>query len=629
MTGVLMSSCRHCGFVHFPRRLACPRCHGGDLTTARARRGVVERATLAGEQVVGAVRSELGPVAVAAFGTRAVRPGDPVDLSSSPVGAGSGPVAYVPDGSSSDEAASTLVPPHQRTLPALLERQAQLHGDKPLLRTGDLVRSYRQVRDAAATVAGMLSREGVRAGDRVATLSGNRPELLDVILGCAWIGAVAVPLNVALRGDALRHALTDSGARILVVEPALLDVLAGLEAPDTLDELWLLPGPAAATGPPGSYAVRPLPGVGDPVPAADVSPGDTAAILYTSGTTGVSKGVCCPHAQFYWWGVNVAEVLDIGPDDVVYTVLPLFHTNALTAFVQALMSGATFVLGPRFSASRFWTDAAAAGATVTYLLGAMVNILCGREPAEPDRAHRIRVALAPATPATLHHAFRQRFGVTLVEGYGSTETNMVIGAPAHQQRPGYMGRVLGGFDALVVDEHDQPVPDGTPGELVARHREPFAFATGYFGMPDKTVEAWRNLWFHTGDRVVREADGWFRFLDRTKDAIRRRGENISSFEVEQAIGQHPAVQNVAVYAVPSEFAEDEVMAALVLRPDRPLTPQELVAFLTPRLARFAIPRFIRFVPELPTTENGKVRKTGLRDAAVTVDTWDRDKELFR
>jgi carnitine-CoA ligase len=189
--------------------------------------------------------------------------------------------------------------------------------------------------------------------------------------------------------------------------------------------------------------------------------------------------------------------------------LPLFHTNALTAFVQALMSGATFVLGPRFSASRFWTDAAAAGATVTYLLGAMVNILCGREPAEPDRAHRIRVALAPATPATLHHAFRQRFGVTLVEGYGSTETNMVIGAPAHQQRPGYMGRVLGGFDALVVDEHDQPVPDGTPGELVARHREPFAFATGYFGMPDKTVEAWRNLWFHTGDRVVREADGWF------------------------------------------------------------------------------------------------------------------------
>jgi crotonobetaine/carnitine-CoA ligase len=630
MTGVLMSSCRHCGFVHFPRRLACPRCHDSDLATTLARRGVVEQATLSGEQVIAAVRSELGPTVVAAFarGARAVRPGDTVDLSGSPNTVSRETVAYVPDAASGPAPIAPL-PPEQRTLPVLLEHQAQVYGDKTLLRVGAIERSFREVRDVVAAVAGMLCRAGVRAGDRVATLSGNRLELLDVILGCTWMGAVAVPLNVAVRGEALRHALTNSGAKILVLDPNLLDVLDRLDTPDSLEEVWLMSGAATEPARPRPYVVRPLPDPVEPVPAAELSPGDTAAILYTSGTTGISKGVCCAHAQFHWWGVNVGEALGIGPDDVVYTVLPLFHTNALTAFVQALVAGATFVLGTRFSASRFWTDAASVDATVTYLLGAMVNILCGREPTKHDSAHRLRIALAPATPAALHDAFQRRFGVTLVEGYGSTETNMVIGAPANQQRPGYMGRVLPGFDALVVDEHDQPVPDGAPGELVLRHREPYSCATGYFAMPDKTVEAWRNLWFHTGDRVVRESDGWFRFLDRTKDAIRRRGENISSFEVEQAIGQHPAVENVAVYAVPSEFAEDEVMAALVLRPGCSLAPQDLVTFLEPRLARFAIPRFVRFVPDLPTTENGKVRKAELRDAGVTVDSWDRDKEMPR
>jgi crotonobetaine/carnitine-CoA ligase len=408
------------------------------------------------------------------------------------------------------------------------------------------------------------------------------------------------------------------------MDSALVEVLAHVEGVDALEEVWALDGvpgdlPASVTA-----TVRDLPPAGERVAAAGVGPGSTAAILYTSGTTGPSKGVCCPHAQFYWWGVLVGEMLEIGEDDVLYTVLPLFHTNALNAFVQALVAGATFELGPRFSASRFWEQVAASGATVTYLLGAMVNILMSRPDGPGDAAHRVRTALAPATPAARVDSFRARFGVQLVEGYGSTETNCPIGESWRGQRPGWMGRVRDGFHARVVDALDAEVAPGEPGELVLRSDHPFAFATGYFGMPEKTVEAWRNLWFHTGDRVVRDADGWFAFMDRLKDAIRRRGENISSFEVEHVLLEHAAVSSVAVFPVASEMSEDEVAAAVVLREGSTADPVALVRHCEPRLAYFAIPRYLRFVEALPLTENGKVRKSVLRDAGVTDDMWDRE-----
>jgi crotonobetaine/carnitine-CoA ligase len=236
----------------------------------------------------------------------------------------------------------------------------------------------------------------------------------------------------------------------------------------------------------------------------------------------------------------------------------------------------------------------------------------------------VRVALAPATPVGLFDAFRDRFGVQLAEAYGSTETNAPIAVSWTEQRAGWMGRVREGFHARVVDEHDAEVPDGEPGELVLRHDPPFAFATGYFGMDDKTVEAWRNLWFHTGDRVIRSEDGWYRFMDRLKDAIRRRGENISSFEVEQVLLQHPAVSAAAVFPVASELAEDEVAAALVLEAGETVEYEALVRHCEPLLAYFAIPRYLRIVESLPLTTNGKVRKAVLRDGGVLPGDWDRE-----
>jgi crotonobetaine/carnitine-CoA ligase len=514
------------------------------------------------------------------------------------------------------------VPLPEQTIPALLERQAATHGGRHLLSAPGAERTFEQVCEAAAVSAGTLAAAGVGRGDRVAAMCRNRVELLDLVLGCAWLGAVSVPLNTAARGPQLEHMLRNSGARILVMDSELVEVLGALARPESLGEVWTLDGVPAA--PPVGWPVSPPPPRDAPLPSAEVDPGDTAAILYTSGTTGPSKGVCCPQAQFYWWGVEVGEMLELGPDDVLYTNLPLFHTNALNAFTQALLAGSRYVLGPRFSASAFWRRLADSGATVTYLLGAMVTMLWRRPPSPDDRAHGVRVALAPASPANLVEPFRERFGVQLVEGYGSTETNCPIGVTGGEQRPGYMGTLRDGFEARVARPDDAPVPDGEAGELLLRHREPFAFATGYFEMPEATVAAWRNLWFHTGDRVVREPDGWFRFIDRAKDAIRRRGENVSSFEVEQVLSQYSGVAQVAVFGVPSELGEEEVMAAVVPEPGAELDPPEVLRFCEPRLAYFAIPRYVELVDELPLTENGKVRKAALRQRGVGDRAYDRE-----
>jgi crotonobetaine/carnitine-CoA ligase len=337
----------------------------------------------------------------------------------------------------------------------------------------------------------------------------------------------------------------------------------------------------------------------------------------------------CPHAQYFWWGIHSIRLLGVKSDDVLCTTLPLFHINALNTFAQALLSGARMVLEPRFSASGFWSAMTRNEATIVYLLGAMVPILLAGEARADERGHKVRTGLGPGVPADLGNAFAARTGVRLLEGYGSTETNFVIGASPEAQRPGTMGRIAEGFDARVVDHNDVELPPGEAGELVLRADEPFAFATGYFGMSEKTVEAWRNLWFHTGDRVIRDENGYFRFVDRLKDAIRRRGENISSYEVEQVLLAHPGIDMVAVFPVRSELAEDEVMAAIVTRAGTAIAPVELMQFCTTRLPYFAVPRFVDFVVDLPRTENGKVRKYALRERGVTASTWDREASSYQ
>jgi len=525
--------------------------------------------------------------------------------------------------------AAERFPPADRILSTILTRQAAQYRDRTLFAFGETRWSYDDAAAIAAASAARLIRTGVQAGDRVALMCSNRPEFLEVYLGCAWMGAVTVPINTALRGIQLSHILRNATPKLLVIESAFMAAIETLEsdvAPP--DIIWTI-GESAAVPPAASGSVSPLPPLGDGVPPAPVQPDDTVAILYTSGTTGPSKGVCCPQAQMFWWGVYSARALDIRQGDVLFTTLPLFHTNALNAFYQALLNGCTYALEPKFSASGFWAAARRHRATVGYLLGAMAVMLLAQPKSNDDTAHFLRVALGGGVPGQFHGPFLERFGVPLLDGYGSTETNFVFASSIPSDRPGTMGHLVEGVEACIVGPDDTPLPDGEAGELLLRSREPLAFSTGYFGMPDKTAEAWRNLWFHTGDRVVRDADGHYRFVDRMKDSIRRRGENVSSWEVEQVLLKHPAIAACAIYPLPSELGEDEVAAAVQLEPGHALEPIDIVGHCEGKMAYFAVPRFVRIVAEMPLTENGKIRKVTLREAGKTPDTWDRDAAGYK
>lgn len=513
-------------------------------------------------------------------------------------------------------------PETERSYPALLARRVAAMPDRPLVTIGDATLTAAQLQDQAARWGGTLALAGVAKGDTVAIICGNTIEFPALIAAISWIGAVSVPINTASRGLQLQHILSSSGAKILILEASYLDALTTIERSAlSLDAIYVLDPSEDQALPAG---VVPFPEAATPVPCAEVRPSDPFAILYTSGTTGLSKGVICPHAQFFWWAITTGRQLGIAEGDVLHTTLPLFHTNALNCFFQALVFGATQSLAERFSVSRFFEMLKASDATVTYLLGAMVPMLLSRAPSPAERDHKTRIALAPGVPAHFQEVFTKRTGILLLDAFGSTETNNVIQTEADCVNPGSMGWVARGFDARVVDEFDYQVPDGTPGELLLRADAPYAFALGYLGMPEETVKTWRNLWVHTGDRVVRSADGSYRFIDRIKEAIRRRGENISSFEVEQGILSHPSVATASAYPVNSELAEDEVMVAIVLKDGMTLEPVELIRHCETRMPYFAVPRYIDIRTDLPRTENGKIQKFKLREEGITETTWDRE-----
>lgn len=526
---------------------------------------------------------------------------------------------------------SLLPPVPRRTLPQMLQRQAALQPEAPLLSIGGVHWTHADATRIAATRAALLQAAGVRAGDRVASMCGNRAEALEIFVGCGWAGAVAVPINTASKAPQLQYYLRDSQAAMLVIEAAHLPLLDQVDLREmALRTVWVVgatnntPADAAVAAPTlhGLTVLHWPLGSVEASPAA-VGPGDTLVILYTSGTTGPAKGVICPHGHYVMFGFNSVQMLGVHPGDVLFTTLPLFHINALNTFAQASLVGAHAVIHERFSASAFWAGAQHCGATVVYLLGAMVPMLLAQPAGPAERAHRVRTGLGGGVPTALAESFEKRTGVVLVDGYASTETTIVMAASPGRRGMGSMGWLRPGFQARIVDALDIEVAPGEAGELVLRADEPFVFANGYFGMADKTVEAWRNLWFHTGDRVLQEPDGSYRFIDRMKDAIRRRGENVSSYEVERALLSHPSVAQAAAFPVGSDLAEDEVMVAVIAQPGNALDAADLARHCEARLPYFAVPRYIDIVDELPRTENGKVQKFRLRKRGITATTWER------
>jgi crotonobetaine/carnitine-CoA ligase len=515
----------------------------------------------------------------------------------------------------------------ERTIVGALLAAAERTPDEPRIRlVGDRGYTPREMLERAALLGGLLRTSGVAAGDRVAIMLSNRIEFLDAFFAAAHLGALSVPLNTSLKGPILEHMLRNSSPRVIVTEAQYLGVIAAaVENAGLSPRLLVIDPPTTGSAVDVADYAQSL-SQAEPVVSAEVSRWDDACILYTSGTTGPSKGVLHTHNSIIAFGESTNWMLGYGPTDVAHNCLPLFHANALcVSLLPALRAGATVVFGRRFSASGYWKEVREEGATVVSILGAMVPILWGAEPSPEDTANFVRVALSVPTPsADVYERFERRFGLRLVSQYGMTDTSCIIGTPPTVAgRPGYAGIAGPDFECVIADEHDQPVADGVVGELLVRPRRPGLIMSGYWNNPQATMDTWRNLWFHSGDLLVREPDGWFRFVDRTKDAMRRFGENISSLEVESVIATHPAVTEVAVYAVPAELSEDEVMAAVVLAPGATGDLDDLGAFCDEHLPYFASPRYLSVLDELPKTSNEKVRKDELRRIGVTATTLDR------
>jgi len=523
------------------------------------------------------------------------------------------------------------------TVADLLDQRAGEQPGKMLVVCGADRRTYRQAADTAAGLAAALAAVGVAAGERVAFLVPNRMERIDLFFACARLGAVQVPLNTFLQGEFLRYQLADCGAVTAVVDgPGLAAVAPLLPALPALERLIVLYDDAGDGPAPG------LPAAVEVIPFADLDgraradpdlprpgPDDLAAIVYTSGTTGPSKGCRISQGYYVHAGAGMRTLLDLGPDDVYLTAFPLFHLSGQAlALVATLHQGATVVFEPAFSASTFMATAGAVGATVVMGVGAMAQAILGTPPAETDRAHHVRLCSWIPLPEAAQLEFEARFATTVTaEGYGQTECAPVtFSSPSGPRRRSSAGRPAPWLEVRTVDDDDMAVPTGEVGEIVVRPLEPDSLFGGYWGRDDETVRTFRNLWHHTGDYGRIDADGFVTFVDRKKDALRRRGENVSSMELEAAILRHPGIAEVAVHAVESAATEDDIKACVVAAAgSSELTPDELFGFFSEQLPYFAVPRYVELVPELPKNALGRVLKHELRARGVTPATWDFDK----
>ncbi len=519
-------------------------------------------------------------------------------------------------------------PLHELTMAAAWRRQVAAHAEKPYLHWLPDGRrwSYREADAAINRLANGLLAEGVSHGTHVALFAENSPEHLFAFCALGKIGAVAVPVNTACRGEVLRYYLDQSDATALLVSEDLADRIAALGPLPHLRRTVLLPSAGAACALPGIPCAA-LMQASDAPPDTAVKPSDLAMLAYTSGTTGPSKGCMHSQASSLIFGLSNAETHGHRADDVFYVCLPLFHMNALqTQSLCALLVGGSVALSSRFSVSQFWPEVRASGATITNLLGSMAAFLWAAPEAGGDRDNRLRMVSATPLPK-FAEAFEQRFGLKLVSNYGLSDYAMATGfttdAPAEKR--GSAGRARDGIEIRIVDDDDAPLPAGQPGEILLRSNRAWGAAGGYWKMPAATLEATRNLWFHTGDRGILDTDGYLWFVDRKKDSIRRRGENISAYEVEQIVARHPAVAEAAAFAIPAETSEDEVAVAVILKPGSTLAEAELLAHCVANMTYFMVPRFIRFVAEFPRTPSQKVEKHRLKTAAAEDRSpfWDR------
>jgi crotonobetaine/carnitine-CoA ligase len=488
--------------------------------------------------------------------------------------------------------------------------------DAPIVDCGSGWATFAQLDERTDRLAAGLAALGVRPGDRIVLIVPNRIEMIELLIATAKSGAVQVPLNYWLRGEFLRYQLTDCGARVLVADELGYASAAPLLGETEIEQVVLLDAPDGDIEP-GCirYADLLATGAAAGWTPRQANPSDLLAILYTSGTTALPKGCMLSTGYYVSVGRSYGSCGWVEPGDRVYTAFPLFHSSGqLVAFMSALVNDAEIVVAPEFHASTFMAAARAAGATVLVGVGVMAQAILAQPPGPDDSGCRFRLASWVPLPAEQQQRFERRFGTPVMsEGYGQTEcvpiSASVVGGKRVRTSAGPTAPLV---DVRIVDENDDEVATGQPGEIVVRPRVPNATFQGYWNKPGETVASWRNLWHHTGDVGTLDADGYLRFVDRTKDVIRRRGENVSSLQLEQVIRAHPAVADVAVCAVPSPLGDDDIKACVVPEPEHTLTPADLFDFLRERVPYFAIPRFLQLRVELPVNALGRVMKHVLR-----------------
>jgi carnitine-CoA ligase len=514
-------------------------------------------------------------------------------------------------------------PLERRTIGHILADKAATVGDQPYLHYLGHTFSYADAHALSNRYAHGFAALGVRRGDHVAIMLPNQPELLWAIWGLGKLGAVGVPLNTAAKGELLTYLLHQSDSVLALTTDELAERVRAAAGG--------APGIREVIGPDRLPEFETLPDT-DPAGMLDVRWDDPHLLMYTSGTTGPSKGAISPHAQGHAVGRQMTSLSGYRPDDVLYTCLPLFHVNALwyTCYA-ALWADASVALSPGFTARGFWREIRESGATVFNGLGAMANIIWQQPPSPLDREHRLRIAMLVPLTRSLVEGFTERYGVTVTSVFAMTENCCVtLFAPDDPvSKVPSAGRVRDymGVRILSEDGANRDLPAGEIGEICIKPNEPGSVMLGYYKMPEATEAAHTDGWFHTGDRGHLDADGYLFFSDRRKEAIRRRGENISAYEVEMVLCRHPDVLEAAAVPVPSELGEDEVMAYLVAAPGARLSYPEIIEYCAANMAYYMVPRYLRVIDELPKTPSEKIEKYKLKtDAAARLsELWDRER----
>jgi crotonobetaine/carnitine-CoA ligase len=521
-----------------------------------------------------------------------------------------------------------LSSPDACVLPTMLDRQADRFPDKTLIIFDDgPTWSYAETRDIARGTAAALMALGVKRGDRVLVWLNDGPDIVRVAFGLFYLGAICVPMNPEYRGSVLEHTISYAKADILIMDSAFLERLHDTRIERALTVVALGDAPPR---PPPTVSVRILPAsvldpverpLPDPMPA--LTPWDVHTIFFTSGTTGVPKGVESTHMHCATMAIDGLRFLE--PEDRFVTPCGFFHVGGAYAPWGVINKGASMVVVGRFSASRFWDQVRRHKATTALMIGVMCDFLMRQPPMPDDAESPLRMAIIQPLPSDVGQ-FMTRFGIDVYTQYDQTETSPPLTSdlidPARSYPPGFCGQVRPGFEARIVDENDMDVPTGAIGQLVLRCEVPWVIFERYFDMPEQTAKAWRNGWYHTGDMFRVDADGNHFFVDRSKDVIRRRGENISSFEIEHELAAYPGIKAAAAYGVESEFSESEVMVCLEPTDGALIDLKALNEALAGKLPKFMVPRYYRLVDALPRSATDKVTKPDLQAEGVTEDTWD-------